>query len=364
MPQGKLTLPVLSGVPDDDPWERPYLKAPKMEAKEEVSFPMVDIRTELFGDQRDDNIERQIKFLQTHGFTAIRHQTQLRDVADFDNVEKLDDIYFPEVQDLVKRVTGAKHVFITNSMIRKSASPSDNHAKPPAQPAPLVASRTGVALMSNRIPPARVAHLDYTPLGARQVIRSWRKDINEKAVEKGIIAAEDALCANHGVDAACEGSDHIIAEGYNTPSSDATRYAAFSVWRPLATVQRDPLAMLPARDFERHTSAGDSPFVCSTYDIKVPGDKALGGDFLRQLGMLKVKRVDKAQIEKASEDLKWYYIDRQTADEIMIVKFFDSLALGKDAVEAQAPIHGSPDVEGSEGGEARQSIEVRCVGIW
>jgi hypothetical protein len=58
--------------------------------------------------------------LRSHGFTAIKHASKLHSLEDFDDVDKLDETYYLEVEALVEAVTGARYVFITNSIVRNS----------------------------------------------------------------------------------------------------------------------------------------------------------------------------------------------------------------------------------------------------
>jgi hypothetical protein len=79
--------------------------------------------------------------------------------------------------------------------------------------------------------------LDYAPNGARTHIRKYHTRVAE--LTSKIIEAEDRLIAK-GISLA-ELKDH-----YNGP-----RWAMFSVWRPLKTVKRDPLALSDCRTFPK-----------------------------------------------------------------------------------------------------------------
>ena len=106
------------------------------------------------------------------------------------------------------------------------------------------------------------------------MIRKWRWDIHQAAVEKGIVDVEDKICEGDAVDATDESSNDIIAGQYNR--SHGPRYAAYSVWRPLRKVTCDPLAVLPRKSTSQAKKYGILEWV---YDIRVPGHPDLGGDF-------------------------------------------------------------------------------------
>jgi hypothetical protein len=96
--------------------------------------------------------------------------------------------------------------------------------------------------------PVRIPHLDFTPLGARQTIRFQKQDIYNTAVESGVIAAEDRICENQPFRAPTKEADPVIAEQYNQKDKLGPRYAAYSIWRPLKKVGRDPLTLAPRRE--------------------------------------------------------------------------------------------------------------------
>ena len=78
-------------------------------------------------------------------------------------------------------------------------------------------------------------HIDYSPDGARQILRNVRSDVREGA--KDIIEAEDKA----------------VAEGKDVSDYEGRRYGMFSVWRPLKKVLRDPVAVCDPNsiDFDR-----------------------------------------------------------------------------------------------------------------
>lgn len=79
------------------------------------------------------------------------------------------------------------------------------------------------------LPPARMAHSDYSVTGLRSSVRYCRKDICEKASEA--LEAEDEKSA-------------LIP-----------RYAAYSVWRPIKPVKKDPIALCDWRTIDKQNES-------------------------------------------------------------------------------------------------------------
>ncbi|OBT64303.1 hypothetical protein VE03_06776 [Pseudogymnoascus sp. 23342-1-I1] len=373
---GKFSLFVIdAGVDDADAWQRPYLTTPVFRKFVNRPLPLIDIRPDISAPGYNP-----ADLLKSHGFGVLNHKSALFDPSnahlDVDSEEFLHETYYPEIKELLAKTTGAKHIFITHSFVRKSrplgvnalnqsstARRAGSNNQAGADFRGTVNHKDNTTNVPKHIPagagvgPARLPHLDYTPLSARQCIRSWRPDIEQHARESGVIGAEDSICADLPFTAKSAEANAVIAERYNRDGL-GPRYAAYSVWRPLGTVLRDPLCMAP-----RRRDTGE--LVLYPYDLRVPGNAELGGDFLREVALLGVHGEEtgaKAAVDAG--ELKWYYVSRQTREEVLVVKFFDSAALGRDGEEAEAPWHGSPDIGDVCGVEARESIEVRVIAFW
>jgi hypothetical protein len=373
---GKFSLFVIdAGVDDADAWKRPYLTTPIFRKFVARSFPLIDIRPDISAPGYNP-----ADLLKSHGFGVLNHKSALFDPSnshrDIDNEQLLHETYYPEILDLLKQTTGAKHIFVTHSFVRKSRprgitapnfpntgrrAGSNNQAG--ANFRGTVSVDANASNVPKHIPagagvgPARLPHLDYTPLSARQCIRSWRKDIEEQARSSGVIGAEDGICADLTFPATSAEANAVIAEQYNRDGL-GPRYAAYSVWRPLGTVQRDPLCIAP-----RRKDTGE--LVYYPYDLRVAGNAELGGDFLREVALLGVQGEEVAAKEVVDAgELKWYHVSRQTREEVLVIKFFDSAALGRGGEEAEAPFHGSPDIRDVCGEEGRESVEVRVIAFW
>lgn len=135
---------------------------------------------------RDITGEEDRYTLDSHGFQLIPHDTEF---SDFRNLEALRSDYFPEVERLVQKVTGASRVVVFDHKVRHA--PSNWHS-------------LGKNNSSKRGPLHRV-HVDQSPAGAlTELTRRLPEDAEE--LQK-------------------------------------RRFQIINVWRPLKTVFKDPLAV-------------------------------------------------------------------------------------------------------------------------
>lgn len=177
----------------------------------------------------------------------------------------------------------------------------------------------GKTLDSSR-EPARIIHVDYSNEGLRDTARYCRKDIVE--------AGQEALKAED--------------EGRHAP-----RLAAYSVWRPVSTVKRDPLAVCDWRSIKyddlvaikyRNPSSinGSGDFIMTAYNAKPP-------------------------LEPVQQ--RWYWMPQQTNSEVLVIKFADTGSEQDSRIAAHCA-HGSPFLPGTEGEVLRESVEVRILAFW
>jgi hypothetical protein len=152
--------------------------------------------------------------------------------------------------------------------------------------------------MSRPQGPARRVHIDQTPKGAEQLI--------------GMILPPEA-------------AREVIS---------ATRWIVINAWRPIKTIQKDPLAVMDA------TSVPDSDLV-PLKRIMPNGKEA--ENYLVKAGN--------------SGGHKWYYLHKQRPDEVLAFKIFDSDA----SCRARRTPHSSFVYPGTEKMPTRESIEVRAV---
>lgn len=170
--------------------------------------------------------------------------------------------------------------------------------------------------------PARFAHCDYTLRGLKRTARYCRKDITA--------AAQPAL------DAEDDGNAQPL------------RYAAYSVWRPIKPVKRDPLAVADWRTTD--------PETFQPIEYRATSNVLPEGEYmLEQL----------TQTPKAKESgQRWYCKTDQRPDDVLILKFADTAAEEHKGLSAGCA-HCSPVVKGTEeDAEPRMSVEARVMAFW
>jgi hypothetical protein len=126
-----------------------------------------------------------------------------------------------------------------------------------------------------------------------------------------------------------------------TPYS-GPRYAAYSVWRPLKPIRRDPLVVADWRSID--------PADFAPFEHRIP---SVEGDFYSEACMIKPGSVG---------GQKWYWVPEQMPDEVLVIKLADSEG-GFGGVAGGTP-HASPVIEGDGAEEARESVEVRVFAFW
>ena len=125
--------------------------------------------------------------LDANGFILVEHRTAMRDFFD---AKELKQVYYPEVEALIKRVAGASRVIVFDHTLR-SGSEAEREAR-------LIRE------------PVLSAHNDYTEWSGPQRVRDLMGDEAEKLLER--------------------------------------RFAIIQVWRPIADpIRANPLAMVDAR---------------------------------------------------------------------------------------------------------------------
>ena len=262
--------------------------------------------------------------LETHAFTAVKHKSIFHSPPyskqSFLDRQTLSDVYYPELISLVKSVTGAKEVVIITTSVRsQGASPTSGAAADVSTWDMKGPMMSGVAFP---LAPVRMVHIDYTPVTAKTVLRNFNPEV--WGASEDIIKAED--------EAAASGTEY-----------KGRRYAFYSIWRPLETVRKDPLAVCDVSTFDRKKNLVDNHF-------KRP---SLKGDYIA--GIHSVTAED-------AESQKWYWIKEQKVDEVLFLQFFDNYA-EKEGRPIGVP-HASPELLGIEGAETRESAETRVIAIW
>ncbi|KAH7356411.1 hypothetical protein BKA65DRAFT_592029 [Rhexocercosporidium sp. MPI-PUGE-AT-0058] len=281
-------------------------------------LPMTDIRYSL--NLSDDSPYK----LSTHGFTAH-----------WNNETLLTNIYIPEVETLVKSLTGAKTVFTDQLVMRNNLHTEvDGLAREETGDEMLQFPKMVGTRVGSGGSPAPKVHLDYAPQGARTHLRKYHPKTREFSRE--VVEAEDRLLAM-GV------RPEDMKDRYDGP-----RWAMFSVWRPLKTVLRDPLALSDCRSFPVEDYVEFS--VVFPTGVK-DGDVEKGHE-------------ENVFLAYGSDDHEWYWISKQDPDEVFVIQLFDSDAERERRGVAGGVMHSSVSIQGTEEEDARESVEVRCIAIW
>ena len=293
------------------------------------SLPITDIRFSL--DHGQDSPYK----LNLQGFTARRHLTALKSPpythASWNDETILKEIYIPEIEALLLDVTGGKTVFTDSVVMRNNIHTEiDGLAREESKEEVSEFPKFVGTKVGSGGSPAPKVHLDYAPNGARAHIRKYHARVAELSSE--IIEAEDRLLAK-GISLA-ELKDH-----YNGP-----RWAMFSVWRPLKTVKRDPLALSDCRTFPKEDYVD--------YKVSFP---SAGGEESHK---------EEVFLACGSEGHAWHWISNQRPDEVLIIQLFDSEAEKNGLGVAGGVMHSSVHIDGTGKEEARESVEVRCTVIW
>ncbi|KAF7193060.1 Gibberellin cluster GA4 desaturase [Pseudocercospora fuligena] len=359
---GEYMLPIITpSTSNGDPWQRNYFAPPQHLDLVKRKYPLIDLRPIL--SQPDYTPE---SLLKSHGFGIVHHTSNFLSRLNQDSEETIPEEalateYYPEIEELVLQTTGAKKIFILASALRQGKSIPTEYISPTGLGKVSDAtSATGKHKLSSQkklalAAPVRKPHMDFTPLGARQEIRSKSQEIFDAARESGVIEYEDQICEASKLEAATKDADDRIRRQYNTNGKLGPRYAAYSIWRPLKPVQRDPLTLSPRPQEDKSEPGPDG--VYWPYENRIPGYK---GDYLKEYAMLGTKTRE----QQEGDQMKWYYVPKQRPEEVLFIKLFDSASLGEGSEHASAPWHASPEIGSVEGEEPRESIDVRVLAFW
>ncbi|KAF2485884.1 hypothetical protein BDY17DRAFT_294437 [Neohortaea acidophila] len=348
---GVFTYPISDGDASAD------LTKDEPESKINVKCPLVDFRDQVFQSSSHGDYKAEAAFMKTHGFTAVKHVSAITDSNVFHDPPTVQSIYHPEVVELVKQVTGCKTVVVINSNCRGEISPHEPKVVI-ADSAQQIEEARHWPMMS---PPLRAPHSDYAALGGRQAVRSEVPGLRAAAEAAGIIAREDAICGAAGVPVDERAGKKALEKDYNGHANGklGPRYAAFSIWKPLKPVTRDPLALLPWSSVQQ---VGD--LKTEYYDNRFLKNKMA---WIKEYATVEVRPDAVERIGNGSSDanqLEWYYISDMQPDEVLFAKLFDTAGLGNGAAEEVGSFHASPDLGDAAYGDVRQSIEVRCMAFW
>lgn len=168
--------------------------------------------------------------------------------------------------------------------------------------------------------PARHAHCDYTVRGLKRTARYCRTDI--KAAAQAALDAEDN-------------------------DTEPKRYAAYSVWRPIKPVKRDPLAVADCRTTD--------PKHFLPVEYRATSNITESGEYM-------LEQLTQTPDAKNSGQ-RWYCKPNQHPDDVLILKFADTAA-ERDPKLSGFCAHCSPMLPGVDNEEPRMSVEARVIAFW
>ncbi|KAK3391230.1 hypothetical protein B0H63DRAFT_411354 [Podospora didyma] len=130
--------------------------------------------------------------LDTHGFQFLHHPFNARNIESFSKPKLVKNAYYPDIQHLLMRLTGASRVFVFDHKARRGAS----HWQ-----------ALGVTNLANRGPVTRV-HVDQSYAGAEMMLRWYLPSEADELLKK--------------------------------------RFQIINVWRPITPILKSPLAVADA----------------------------------------------------------------------------------------------------------------------
>jgi hypothetical protein len=258
----------------------------------------------------------------------------------FDDKSWVEQHIYPTVQNVVCRATGATRVHPFSHLVRRKdisaiqklvddKSIDDEH----------IPSNVGAV-------PSPAAHIDHSADGSWEVLRDNLPD---------------------------------VAKDYGSEGKGG-RWGIINLWRPLRRVRRDPLVVCDSRSVEWEDlviQVCHSPFYSWLPTVAAPSrvltsnvlTSCVQRVFLKQSSAFaSVSAGDSFETVgvKYNPNHKWYFVSDMTPDEALLIKIHDSSAgeEGKHGLTSGGIPHTALQIPGTEGMEARESIEVRCLVFW
>jgi hypothetical protein len=360
-----------------------YHLPPMSAFSDAVTLPLTDLRPSL-----QDGDASPYK-LDIHGFTARRAPSKLHSAPytreSWNDPDLIRTVYAPEVEELVKRVTGCKTALVEAAVIRNNLhSEVDSHSKEKsgadysgddAGPCPRMIGFSNAGGAS----PAPKVHLDFSPIGARTHIRQYHRNLSLAA--KNVIEAENSLLKSGIKWEALR--DHYIGV---KPNDGIPRFAMFSIWRPLKTVRRDPIGVAscvtyPTSDYVPVDLVQPSGRLIPSHLSQIIDPSHPDIDHSKQIGDVeKHSHLSGSFLSYAPSDNgthDWHFISNQEPEDVLFIQLFDNHMEAKNPstqknneisqsnVPVSGVIHSAFELEGQDyDSEARESLEVRVVAFW
>ncbi|KAL2047432.1 hypothetical protein ABVK25_011540 [Lepraria finkii] len=286
--------------------------------------------------------------LLTHGFTAVKHPSSLHSspytAASWRDPELVQKIYVAEVEEMLKRITGAKTV-ITEALLMRGV-PKSGHDVP--------STNTGHGQdTSTKEASTEAPEKTQAPLPAHLQDKTLFKLKFPNLIGFSPFLAV-YLLPPKPMSISPLGCPH--PHPALPPHPDRRQRPHHRRRRPPPCRQLHPSPPITPPPPMR---PGDvRSFVKEDYvQIDVPAP-TIGSD-----GENKGMHIMKAYVAKGSEEHRWCYVSEQMPDEVVVLGLWDSDREG-DSVAAGGAMHSSAELQGREGEEARESLELRCTAIW
>lgn len=301
--------------------------------------------------------------LNDHAFQVIKHTSSLlppsRTDFNFGDPQQVRDEYWPEVRALLKSELGVRSVLLVENVARTSSN--EQHVDPREKDGRMKETN------GKRAPPAagkpfHIVHNDFSPVGSRNLLRAIKPSFYEENGSASVPIdeqkeffklREDILRAEQSAIEKSGQTDHTKWDGANY---QGPRWAHFSIWRPLDTVERDPLGLLDP------TSIFTVP---SSYAEKRKAYVSIPFPHRDRRGLLDYEGTNimpaPPQLERPH---RWYWTQKQQPNEVYAIKFFDSEAWKEGSHVMPCAAHSAFRLPEQSDQPPRRSSETRCLVIW
>eukprot|EP00930_Biecheleria_cincta_P056162 TRINITY_DN42330_c0_g1_i1.p1 TRINITY_DN42330_c0_g1~~TRINITY_DN42330_c0_g1_i1.p1 ORF type:complete len:392 (+),score=34.99 TRINITY_DN42330_c0_g1_i1:34-1176(+) len=252
--------------------------------------------------------------LDDHGFTRVEDTPEL---LDFYNEMAICKNYYPQCENLVKKVTGAAKVHAFYHTVRSHES----------VPGAARRQQKGFPVEA----PAAAVHVDYSEACAATLMRQFAKPPHEWQDPRPLLGFQPLMNMTE-IDQYLKGKQ---------------RWAIINVWRNLSSepVQRTPVALCAG------TSASKDDIV--TFRVQ------------------KQWETKEYYFAVHSDSHEWYYFPHMKRDEAILIKNWDSVgeAFARDTCTNTVPctfaFHTAfDDPNTQQGAPVRETMEVRTVAFW
>lgn len=239
--------------------------------------------------------------LDTHGFMIARNPTK---VADFHDKPSVDALYEREVEEHIKRLTGASKVIARGWMIRTSADLTEHASQKRDEK---YEHNGGIQ------PPAGEAHVDLNTVTAHRMAEATYK--------------------KHFPD----------GPGYK-------RFLVSSYWRTFSPGPQDvPLALCDGRTSFGGEEKSNTLLITDALPTPEEAENPVEGE----------DQMMAASIFSHNPDMRWWYFSNMQADDVLLFKFHDS----DHSVTWRCPHTAFRDSSFPDA-KIRESIECRSVAFW